>query len=184
MAKIVNPNDTKEDLLMMKMYEAKIEENGGLSGPLMDTLLAAVSTEDDVNIDRNLGCSGAGCKVNLSLSGIWEYGCWCSFGPALLNGGGTPVSPHDEFCMSMTKCLRCAEKDTQGCDAITTTYNIATDFNPTGGQEALLDACDAVNGFDPCKTHVCMCETNLLANIVDAVWNGSLLRFIFTQSKF
>jgi len=171
LAKLVNPNDTKEDALMMKMYEAKIDSNGGLSDSLMGTLLSAVDG-DDINIDRNLGCSGVGCKVNLSLSGIWEYGCWCSFGPQLLNGGGTPVSPHDEFCMSMTKCLRCAEADTAGCDAITTTYDIAADFNPDNGQQALEAACDAVNGNDPCKTHVCMCETNLLSSIVNAVWDG------------
>lgn len=171
LALLVNPDDTKEDAIMMKMYEAKIAANGGLSDSLMGTLLAAVS-EDDVGIDRNLGCSGDGCRINLSLSGIWEYGCWCSFGPALLNGSGNPVSPHDEFCKAMTQCLRCAEKDTPGCNAITTIYDVASNFNPAGGREALEQACDTANASDPCKTQVCMCETNLLANIVDSVWDG------------
>ena len=77
LAKLVNPNGAKEDIIMMQMFEAKIEEKGGLSDALMDTFLQAVAIEK-VGIDRNLCCS---TSVENSHKRKYRFGlCECKAG--------------------------------------------------------------------------------------------------------
>ena len=120
-----------------------------------------------------LGCEGGHCVIPTGLQGIWNYGCWCNFGTRLMDGQAHPVNPHDEICRKMQLCLRCARMDAvndtppRQCDPKTQSFVSAFAF----GDVSLEAACSA-NNPDPCARDVCTCQMDLMANLVDLLWDG------------
>ena len=82
-----------------------------------ETGLLPVEVRGQIVIFVNRHCragrsaSSSSEETPIDLSGIWGYGCWCSFGSEILRGGGQPVNRFDEICRDMTLCLRCAKID-------------------------------------------------------------------------
>lgn len=134
---------------------------------------------------RELNCRDPSCKIPLGLRGIWNYGCWCNFGDALTTGAGTPVSPHDYACQSMQQCLRCSRRDGiedgYECDPKTVDYKAQFRFMPS--MESLMGDCSSFNPADPCGTHLCTCELQLIADILELVWSGVVYDKSFLHSE-
>jgi len=126
------------------------------------------------NNDRgSLNCQNGKCKVPISLSGIWGYGCWCNFGNDLLEGSGMPVNKHDKICQDLQFCLRCAKMDaeddgTYTCDPKTDRFNAGFSF----GKRKLSAECKKKNNKEPCPTHLCMCEMTLIGELIALIWEG------------
>lgn len=123
---------------------------------------------------RELNCRDEDCKVPLTLRGIWNYGCWCNFGSQLTTGAGAPVSHFDGLCQSMQSCLRCARRDGiedgYECDPKSHEYHSSFTFTPS--IESLAGDCEDANPDDPCGTHMCTCELQLIADLLESIWSG------------
>jgi len=149
----------------------RVGENG-VSDGLINNLLSQLSEQ---TINRKINCRKKGCRVPLTLSGIWNYGCWCNFGKNLLKGQGLPVNEMDAACQSMQLCLRCAVRDAEAahyaCDPATKSFN--ANFNFAGPKKtSIMGHCEDVNPGDPCAAHVCTCEVQLLNAILELIWSG------------
>jgi len=123
--------------------------------------------------DKGLNCVDNRCKVPISLSGIWHYGCWCNFGKDLLDGQGMPVNKHDQICQDLQFCLRCAKMDaeddgTYTCDPKKDRFNAGFRW----GKKKLSTDCKKRNGGEPCATHLCMCEMTLIGELIALIWEG------------
>jgi len=121
---------------------------------------------------RSLGlnCNSSKCRIPVSLSGIWNYGCWCNFGNNILQGQGPPQNKHDSACQKMQLCLRCAKLDAKNegaeCDPKTSSFNTYLSF----GTNSLDAECASKNKDDKCATNLCMCEMQFIADLVDLIW--------------
>merc|ERR1712048_913272 len=109
---------------------------------------------------NQLHCENGNCTVTMGLDKIWDYGCWCNFGPNLLKGRSQSQNLFDGICKDFQRCLRCAKKDNFNCDPVTKTYNANSgpDF---------ITACTGGNPDDQCAAHTCMCEQTLIAEILN-----------------
>lgn len=127
---------------------------------------------DDEAMDRvmDANCLGAACPINFNLKGIWQYGCWCNFGAHLMKGRGPAVNEYDQFCKNFQLCLRCArfdgKQDGYACDPIGQEYILSTKVGK------FVHKCKAGNMPDLCAVHTCTCEQQLLADIIESIWNG------------
>jgi len=124
--------------------------------------------------DRELNCQDANCKVPITLSGIWGYGCWCNFGVDLMKGNGLPMNEFDNVCKNMQLCLRCARMDgtdeNEECDPKTQDYNAAFSWFPT--QNSLGSDCSSQNNNHKCSSRVCTCEIQLINDLMNLIWSG------------
>merc|ERR1719220_2838229 len=112
--------------------------------------------------------------VPLSFSGIWNYGCWCNFGQNLMSGQGTPVNRMDQLCQDMQLCLRCAKSDAENfdqednCDPKTTTFK--SNYGHLFFGKTVAAACNL--NESTCSRNVCMCQTNMIAQMIQLVFEG------------
>jgi len=114
-------------------------------------------------------CPNGGCSVPLDMNQIWNYGCWCNFDDNLTTGKGIPVDPFDHVCQRMQLCLRCAEFDNTDCAARNTSYTAGMSLQATD----IVSDCDIQNNGDVCKTHLCACEGQFVADIIDLLWTNT-----------
>ena len=114
-------------------------------------------------------CPNGGCSVPLDMNQIWNYGCWCNFDDNLTTGKGVPVDQFDHVCQRMQLCLRCAEFDTNHCTARNTSYTAGMSLQAMD----IVSDCDSQNNGDVCKTHLCACEGQFVADIIDLLWTNT-----------
>lgn len=123
--------------------------------------------------DLDFQCNGDICAVPVGLNGLWGYGCWCNFGSHLMQGKGPVQNEHDAMCHQMQMCLRCVEMDGKSdgytCDPRTQEFSVEFEL---GDDPALVAECGAANNFDPCATHTCTCEMNLMNMMVEAIFTN------------
>lgn len=133
----------------------------GISNALMDS-------------NRGLNCKGPECEVPVTLSGIWQYGCWCNFGRNLMTGQGPPVNQHDVVCKYMNDCLKCAKRDATEdgyiCEPRTAVYKAELAW--ATNIQAIETNCARENPGDLCGAHVCTCELQLIDDLLDLVWES------------
>lgn len=127
-------------------------------------------------IGRSLGLTCQGnCKVPLSLSGIWSYGCWCNFGEDLEKGQGPAVNKHDQICQSMQYCLRCAKSDGidygYTCDSQTQKFEADIKFAGDYSENVIARQCEKIND-NPCAAQMCMCQVTLVVDLVNLVFDN------------
>jgi len=135
-----------------------------------------------VNTNRTAGgrttsyCPPGGCVVLFDLSKIMGYGCWCNFEDDLGVGSGEPVDKYDELCRSFQLCMRCARWDGKqavkiGGDScnIHGTYNVVS--GPAPNSDGLLYECTKANGNEECGAHLCCCYSDLIAELINILWN-------------
>jgi len=110
-----------------------------------------------------------GCTATISLKDIWSYGCWCMLSDPTA-GAGNALDEYDKACRQMAHCNRCAEADGgPTCKAETTGFQVAVDWD--SDNFGLNMDCSAAN-TDLCAEHLCACEINFLARILDLLWDG------------
>lgn len=160
-----NPGDKRTDAFATAIL-LKYEETGYLPTHLRDQLEEVVLQNEIDGHSRELNCGD--CAVPVPLWGIWDYGCWCNFGDNLMTGFGDPVNSYDAACKKFQLCFRCTVED-DNCDPSTLVYSVS--FSWLASAEALMADCTSLNGGDPCKTHACCCEMNLINNILTLLWS-------------
>lgn len=129
-------------------------------------------------------CFQGKCQVPITLSGIWDYGCWCNFGENLLDGSGQAVSEYDEICKKLQLCLRCSKIDNESletCDPKTTDYEV--DFGWLKSEQAILSDCTKNNPNSYCQQNVCTCEMNLISSLLNLMWSGVVYEDKFKHEK-
>jgi len=128
-------------------------------------------------------CENGVCTQHVSLRGIWQYGCWCNFGNQLMHGSGAPVNVFDEKCKDLQRCLRCARQDGVNdgyeCNPTTKQYSSALAMSNMGLQSKCSDA----NPGDDCAAHVCMCELNLIDDLLELMWSFVVYDDQYLHSK-
>jgi len=112
-----------------------------------------------------------GCTATISLKDIWSYGCWCMLQDPT-NGAGNPLDKYDEACRNMAHCNRCAEADSNDptCKAAETGFQVAVEWD--ADNFGLNMDCSSLNTGSLCAEHLCACEINFLAAILDLLWDG------------
>jgi len=112
-----------------------------------------------------------GCTATISLKEIWSYGCWCMLQDPTA-GAGTPLDKYDEACKNMAHCNRCAEADSGDptCKASETGFQVAVEWD--ADNFGLNMDCSSLNTGSICAEHLCACEINFLAAVLDLLWEG------------
>merc|ERR1712127_1099898 len=172
--KLVTGTTDVDQLVAGKTRSGKPLFSGGLRTVLEDG--------DNIGVNSNF-CPAANCDVPLSLDGIFGYGCWCTFEidatPGIMDGSSLPVNKFDAACMNMKRCLRCAKHDgvnaepSYECDA-RYNRNFNADYTVNIDTEELTADCSAQNPGNECGAHMCSCENNLVAELLDLLWEGEV----------
>ena len=151
-----------------KMFARGIQSKADLDGVpehIHDSVMQAFMGQT-----RNSNnCPPGGCSVPLDMDQIWNYGCWCNFDDNLTEGKGMPVDEFDKICQKMQLCLRCAEFDNENCFSKNTSYTAGMSLQETD----LVADCNSQNEGKLCETHLCACEGQFVADIIDLLWLGT-----------
>lgn len=116
--------------------------------------------------------SAGQCVIDIFISPIASYGCWCNLGSTITEGKGTVQDPLDQICKNMQLCLRCARMDTAGCDPVTQSYSVGYTLSPlSAGTTA---NCVANNGGNQCASDICCCEQEFLNGFLNTLFNQQL----------
>lgn len=176
------PMLVKMNEMWVSQAEALFTEKGFLPNSLLHSLakMAGNSTGNRANtLTLDPLCEDGNCQVPFVLEEIWGYGCWCNFGANLMMGHGAPVNSYDAICKDAQLCLRCAKNDGKDggydCDPITKKFN---NVNGPG----FVSECTNANADDDCAGHVCSCETQLIADLLETVFQPHAEREEFDPS--
>jgi len=164
-------------VMFAKALEAKIQayQTAGLDIPahVTQTVLASVAGGGIARASPFCPTPG-GCTATISLEQIWSYGCWCLL-ETPDEGHGLTMDSYDEACRDMVKCNQCATIDAgAGCDPATTGFQVNVEWD-TAAMGFSMDCSsaneDANDNF--CAEHLCSCEMNFFANVLDLLWAGA-----------
>lgn len=121
------------------------------------------------------------------FSGIWNYGCWCSFGENIYDGRGEPVDTIDEACRALTLGMRCIIRDTAemfySCDPVNTHYNTPV-HRPGESLSNSLIQCSRSNTRSDCKLWTCSVETEFAKSLVDFFFDLVPLQDKYLRENF
>lgn len=130
-------------------------------------------------------CKNGKCIIPLDLSSAWNYGCWCSFGKLLMTGQGQAVNELDQICKNMQLCLRCAEEDAinQGETCDPKTQSFTSVFSAAFGSKGIVATCTDSNPTH-CARNTCMCQTQLLADMIQLIFTGYRHDLSYLEGNF
>lgn len=115
----------------------------------------AIAYPNSTTIDSGPGRWAGG--VNMWISQLQEYGCWCFFDQLHGQGRGEPVDGYDDACRKVHWGTTCAKNEILNCDPQTETYSVAMTPGPNPG-DVNYD-CETLNGGDECKVATCYMES-------------------------
>jgi len=105
-----------------------------------------------------------------ALSKIWGYGCWCNFDEDVTLGRAQPVDVYDRICRNYQLCMRCARRDGKvsgnTCDPVGQNYVAQNSISSSTGIGCTVSG-------EECEEHVCNCDQNLLAELLDLLFSGT-----------